>query len=141
MRKSPLVCEHVLETYLAWIAAERGQRDFSTVLEAALTAVSITGGFGDSRDTLLWLDSLWTSAEQGGIDPRPFFERSAELSDTEETRHPIFGGSTRGLILLLVRYSPRTGKPRGCGGIAPTSSAPAETTLAGPKRKSWWKFW
>jgi hypothetical protein len=141
VRRTPLLCAHLLEPYLAWVATEQGQSDFLKLLEAALTAVSITGGFGDSRDALLWLDSLWTTAEQHGIDPRPFFKKYAELSDTEETRLPIFGGSTKGLILLLLRYSPRTGKPRSGDGLGPTSSGPAESTMTEPRRKSWWKFW
>ena len=112
VRKTPPLCVHLLEPYLEWVAAEQGQSEFLKLLEAALTAVSITGGYNDSRDALLWLDSLWTRAEQHGIDPRPYFRKYADLSDTEETRMPIFGGSTRGLLLLLLRYSPRTGKPR-----------------------------
>ena len=141
LRKAPLVYDHLMEPYLTWVATERGQRDFSKLLQAALTAVSITGGFGDSRDTLLWLDSLWTTAEQHGIDPKPFFKEFAALSDTEETRHPLFGGSTKGLILLLLRYSPTTGKPRSGDGFGPTSSDPTESTMTEPRRKSWWKFW
>ena len=141
LRKTPLACDHLLEPYLEWVAVEQGQSEFLKLLEAALTAVSITGGFGDSRDTLLWLDSLWTAAEQHGIDPKPVFEEFAELSDTEETRHPIFGGSTKGLILLLLQYSPTTGKPRGGDSIGPTSSTHTESKMPKPKRKSWWKFW
>ena len=109
VRKTPPLCVHLLEPYLEWVAAEQGQSEFLKLLEAALTAVSITGGYNDSRDMLLWLDSLWTTAEQRGIDPKPFFEKFAELSDTEQTRHPLFGGSTKGLILLPLRYSIRTG--------------------------------
>ena len=124
VRKTPLLCVHLLEPYLEWVAAEQGQSEFLKLLEAALTAVSITGGYNDSRDALLWLDSLWTAAEQHGIDPKPVFEEFAELSDTEETRHPIFGGSTKGLILLLLQYSPTTGKPRGGDCMGPTPSAP-----------------
>jgi hypothetical protein len=141
VRKTPLACAPLLEQYLTWVATERGQHGFSRVLEAAMTAVSITGGFSDSRDTLLWLDALWTTAEQHGIDPRPFFERCAELSDTEETRHPIFGSSTKGLILLLLQYSPTTGRPRSGDGIGPTSSDPTESTMTEPRQKLWWKFW
>jgi hypothetical protein len=141
VRKTPLVCDHLLEPYLTWVASERGQAAFSNVLEAALTAVSITGGFGDSRDTLLWLDSLWTTAEQHGIDPQPVFKEIAALSDTEETRHPIFGGSTKGLILLLLQYSPTTGKPRSGDGSGPTLSDPTKPTMTEPSRRPWWKFW
>ena len=72
VRRTPLVRDYLLEPYLTWVATERGPDDFSNVLEAALAAVSITGGFGDSRDTLLWLDSLWTAAGQHGIDANRF---------------------------------------------------------------------
>ena len=141
VRKTPLVCDHLLEPYLTWVATERGRSDFTKVLEAALAALSITGGFGDSRDTLLWLDSLWTTADQHRIDPRPFFKEFAELSDTEKTRHPNFGGSTKGLILLLLKYSPRTGKPRSGDGIDSTVCDPTKPTMTGPRRKSWWRLW
>jgi hypothetical protein len=67
VRETPLVCDHLLEPYLTWLATERGRSDFTNVLEAALAAVSITGGFGDSRDTLLRLDSLWTHNHPEGV--------------------------------------------------------------------------
>ena len=82
--------------------AQGAHRDFAKYLETALTVVSITGGFGDSRGTLTWLDDLWMTAERNEIDPMPFFVRIADLSDTEESRSPLFGRSTRGLILLAV---------------------------------------
>jgi hypothetical protein len=128
-------------SYLTWVAKVKGEQNYSESLSAGLTAVSITGGFGDSRDTLLWLDKLWDAAEYHGIDPRPFFRSIAEISDTTQNRLDAFGGSTKGLILLLLEYSPHTGKPR--SGIPAAKHVP-QTSVSEQgktKRKPWWKFW
>jgi hypothetical protein len=98
--------------YLAWLAKEKGPHDPAAFLESALTVISLTDGFGDSRDTLLLLDRLWDEAESRGIEPKEHFEKAAELSDVEEKRHPMFGRSTKGMILQVVEYSPQTGKLR-----------------------------
>ena len=50
-------------------AAESG--DYVAYLRRALLAISITDGFPDSRDTLLWLADLWRDAERQGVDPTP----------------------------------------------------------------------
>jgi hypothetical protein len=124
-----------LGPYLAW-SKENAQHDFAAYFQTALIVFSLTGGFGDSRDSLLWLDNLWTEAEKQGIDPKPHFEEVAALSDTRETRHPIFGGSTKGLILQLTVHSPLTGKLR-----TAEAPIPADSSRPASKKKPWWKFW
>jgi hypothetical protein len=120
---------------LAWWK-ENAPNDFTTYFQNSLTVFSLTDGFGDSRDTLLWLDGLWSEAERKGIDPKPYFEEAAALSDARVTRHEMFGGSTKGLILKLVEYSPRTGKPR-TGDAAQSLDSPRHAS----QKKPWWKFW
>jgi hypothetical protein len=120
---------------LAWWK-ENSQHDFTAYFQTALLAFSLTGGFGDSRDSLLWLDSLWTEAEKQGIDPKPHFEEVAALSDTRETLHPMFGGSTKGLILQCTVHSPLTGKLR-----TGEADIPLDSPQPASERKPWWKFW
>jgi len=126
--------------YLAILAETKRLKDYASYLDAALTVVSITGGFGDSRDTLLWLDRLWDDAEEHGVNPRPNFESAANLSDTTENRLSMFGGSTKGMILQCVCYSPNTGKLRAEREM-PESGAQARLADKKTKRKRWWKLW
>lgn len=126
--------------YLAVIANTRRSEDYPAYLEAALTVISITGGFGDSRDSLMWLDRLWLDAEKHGVNPRPFFERSACLSDTTENRHRMYGGSTQGMILQSMEFSPSTGKFRN-EESHPGSDEATDVTDKPILSKPWWRFW
>jgi hypothetical protein len=52
-------------------------------LQPALIAVSMANtAFGDYRDLLVLLGSLWLGAAQAGMDPAPFFRSVATLSDS-----------------------------------------------------------
>jgi hypothetical protein len=126
--------------YLAAIADSKRHEDHASYLDAALTVVSMTEGFGDSRDTILFLDGLWDDAEENRIDPKSHFEYAANLSDTTENRLSIFGGSTKGLILQCVRYSARTGKSRSERDTAASvvNACPDDEQS---KQKAWWKLW
>jgi hypothetical protein len=82
------------------LAAERAEAetDYSAYLRSALITISLTGGFGDWRDTILWLGELRQESLKRGIDPRPHFEAVAAMSDGEN-RHGISGMSTRDLFV------------------------------------------
>jgi hypothetical protein len=139
--------------YLA-LAAERAEaeRNYLAYLRLALLTISCTGGFGDWRDTIVWLGSLHEEARQRGIDARPHFEEIAALSDGEN-QHGISEMSTRDLILsggglcdlegkvvekteLLRRLGARPDAPFGSSATSPQGSP-------GPygRRRPWWRFW
>jgi hypothetical protein len=73
--------------------------DYSIYLRSALLAISITDGFEDSRDTLMWLADLWRDSEEQGMDPSPHFRAIGKISSTE-TVHMI-GGPTAAMILQM----------------------------------------
>jgi hypothetical protein len=82
------------------LAAERAEakKDYLAYLRSALLTISLTGGFGDWRDTIVWLGRLREEARKRGIDPRPHFGEVAALSDCEN-RHGISEMSTRDLFM------------------------------------------
>jgi hypothetical protein len=139
--------------YLA-LAAERAvaERNYLAYLRLALLTISLTGGFGDWRDTIVWLGSLHEEARKRGIDARPHFEEIAVLSDSEN-QHGISEMSTRDLILsgaglchvegkvvektdLLRRLGVRPDAPFG----SPATSHQASLGPSG-RRRPWWRFW
>ena len=79
-------------------AKESGDEEGS--LRRALLAISITDGFDDSRDTLMWLADQWRESEQQGVDPTALYEEIGNLS-SREAIHSI-GGPTAGMILQML---------------------------------------
>lgn len=69
-------------------------------LRAALLAVSLTDGFPDSRDTLMWLADLWREMQAHGVDPAPHYQQIGEIS-SDEPLHMI-GGPTSLMILSML---------------------------------------
>ena len=93
--------EHGPEGFLAAsanLAKEAG--DYANYVRTALLVISITDGFEDSRDTLMWLAELWHDAESHGIDPAPIYTEIGRISSTE-TIHAI-GAPTAGMILQML---------------------------------------
>ena len=138
--------------YLA-LAADRSeaQGNYLAYLRIALLTISITGGFGDWRDTIVWLHSLHEEARRRGIDTRPHFEGIAAVSDSGN-QHGISEMSTRDLILsggglcrvegsvLAAELLRRLGVPPdepvgGPAGVPHDGPGPS-----GPRRP-WWRFW
>jgi hypothetical protein len=83
--------------YLAHIA-NSGQNVAERHLRAWLIAVSLTGGCGDWRDTIVVLSGLKQAAEAQGASVRSHFEEIAATAE-DGNRHGISGMSTRELIL------------------------------------------
>jgi hypothetical protein len=81
-------------------AAERAQatNDYVIYLRATLVTIALTGGLGDWRDTIAWLERHYEEAHKRGIDPRPHIEELALLADSQN-QHGISRMSTRDLIL------------------------------------------
>lgn len=126
-------------TYLQAISDAVETENYESYLVEVLTVASMTNGFGDPRDTLVWLDGIWHNAEKNEIDPKSHFEVAANLSDATEYLDPMFGGSTKGLILQCIRYSSRSGGRRHA---AESTDQDMEATGGpGRKRTAWWKFW
>ena len=83
-------------------AARRAKEsgDYAGYLRRGLLAISITDGFDDSRDTLMWLADQWRESEQQGVDPTPLYEEIGNLSSKEPV-HSI-GGPTAGMIRQML---------------------------------------
>jgi hypothetical protein len=72
-------------------------------LYPALIAVSIANSnFGDYRDLIVLLGSLWRRSAQVGIDPAPYFQYVAELSDSDPA---IDGDSMRKILANFHDYA------------------------------------
>ncbi len=74
--------------------------DYLSYLRTALVVISITDGFGDSRDTLMWLAERWREAESQGVDPAPIFEEIGRISSGEPIH--MIGGPTARMILQML---------------------------------------
>ena|SRR5688500_2912707 len=70
--------------------ANRIHSDDVVLLKRGLVALSLENAGRDSRDTLITLADLYVSAESVGIDPKPLFIETAEISSKERPR----GGTT-----------------------------------------------
>ena len=75
--------------------------DFARYLELKLTSISILDGGPDYRDALLRLAVEWRAAEEHGIDPRPYFNAAARISNNQGEHH------AQGLIRQITRRSRR----------------------------------
>ena len=74
--------------------------DYLSYLRRALLAISMTDGFDDSRDTLMWLAEQWREAEAQSVDPAPLYEEIGNISSTEPIH--MIGGPTAGMILQML---------------------------------------
>jgi hypothetical protein len=74
--------------------------DYTAFLRSALLVISLTDGFGDSRETLLWLADLWRAMEEKGIDPTRHYREIGEISSKEIVH--FIGGPTKGMILQML---------------------------------------
>jgi hypothetical protein len=118
-------------------------------LRGWLIAVSLTGGFADWRDTIVFLEKLRQEAEAQGIATRPHFEQIAATAESGDI-HGMSEMSTRDLIwsgggltwfegelrekaaaLAILR----TRRP----GLALGLEAPQPETAPRPHRP-WWRF-
>ena len=79
-------------------ATETG--DYQSYPRSALLTISITNGFGDSRNTLMWLAELWREAEAHGVDPSSAYEEIGRISRAEPIH--MIGGPTAGMILQML---------------------------------------
>jgi hypothetical protein len=136
------------------MAAERAETETNYVayLRSALLTISLTGGFGDWRDTILWLARLHEEALKRGIDPEPHFEEIAALSDSEN-QHGISGMSTRELIwsgggvMRIKRESREKAAEPGTLGVHQRKRVPSYNTASGAPEpqtqahRPWWRFW
>ena len=86
-------------------------------LRAALTACSLTGGYGDWRDTVAWLTRLWHRAVRRGIDPAPHFDQIGDTADDGNV-HGASGRSTRGLFRNALANA-ASGRDDGIGPVPP----------------------
>ncbi len=68
-------------------------------LRGWLLVVSLTGGCGDWRDTIVVLDKLRKEVESHGVATRGHFEQIAATADAGNKPDYIYGMSTRDLIL------------------------------------------
>jgi hypothetical protein len=82
--------EDFLLSYTHGIANRIHSADDIVLLKRGLVALSLENCGVDYRDTLLTLADLYVSAESVGIDPKPLFMETAEISGKERPR----GGST-----------------------------------------------
>ncbi len=136
------------------LAAERAEseQNYVAYLRSALFAISLTGGFRDWRDTIVWLGSLREEAWKRGIDPRPHYEDMAALSDCEN-QHGISEMSTRELIwsaggLIWFEGELReTAAVFGMLGVRGHEPVPSCDTARGTPEslsqahRPWWRFW
>lgn len=121
-------------------------------LRGWLTAVSLTGGCGDWRDTVVVLDKLRREVEAQGTATRADFEQIAATADTGDT-HGISGMSTRDLLLSAgglcwhegevlekTELLRRLGVPpnESSGSHAPS---PRESPRVSRTERPWWRFW
>jgi hypothetical protein len=74
--------------------------DYTRYLRSALLTISLTDGFDDSRDTLMWLADLWREVEEKGVHPDPHFREIGDISSTEAIH--IVGGPTAAMILQML---------------------------------------
>lgn len=101
MAANPKTAEALLGSYLEEVKKRAEATGEPTkCVRAALLAISLTDGFGDSRDTLLWLPRLWQYAEENGIDPAPHFREIGEISSPEVVH--VIGGPARDMILQML---------------------------------------
>jgi hypothetical protein len=91
--------------YLAHIASS-GQNGAERHLRAWLIAVSLIGGCGDWRDTIVVLGKLKQAAEAEGASVRRHFEEIAATAE-DGNLHGISGMSTRELILSAGGVHPK----------------------------------
>lgn len=82
--------EDFLLSYAQDIANRIHTVDDVVLLKRGLVALSLENAGRDSRDTLITLADLYVSAESVGIDPKPLFIETAEISSKERPR----GGTT-----------------------------------------------
>ena len=94
------------------------------LLRGWLIAVSLTGGCGDWRDTIMVLWKIRQQAETQGIATRIHFEQIAATAE-DGNGHGISGMSTRDLIWAA-------GSP-----IIPREQPEA----ASQPHRRWWRFW
>ena len=80
--------------------SEVGHSDQVSWLRKVLCVVSLTDGYEDSRDTAMYLASLWRQAEDFGLDPTPHFQHYADIS-SDRPDH-TFCGSTQLMMLMVL---------------------------------------
>jgi len=68
-------------------------------LRRTLCVVSLTDGFEDSRDTMMYLASVWRQAEDYGLDPTPHFQHYANIA-SDRADHTFCGSAQ--LMMLMV---------------------------------------
>lgn len=111
------------------------------LLLLGLAAISIEDGRADYRDTLICLGDLWLSTEKAGTDPKPYFDKVAEISNTEIRNG---GSSTKN----LMRDFQNTGHYKKLKGERLTEEEVeyyeqlcSKEDVKEDEIKPWWKFW
>jgi hypothetical protein len=90
-------------SYLVEVAKRaEAEKNYTGYLRSSLLAISLSGGFGDWRDTIVWLGERNKEAKRRGIDARPYFDEISGISDSSN-EHGISGMSTRDLIVAGSR--------------------------------------
>lgn len=82
--------EDFLLSYAQDVANRIHSADDIDLLKRGFVALSLENSGRDFRDTLTTLADLYVSAESAGIDPKPLFIQTAEISSKERPR----GGTT-----------------------------------------------
>jgi hypothetical protein len=106
-----LLCDEVLAIgegpYLSAYRVEtEDATDVQGWLREVLCVISLTDGFDDSRDTIMFLAGLWRQAEESGTDPSPYFRHFADIS-SERVEHTICGPTK---MMLKTILDPKTRK-------------------------------
>jgi hypothetical protein len=77
-----------------------GESETVSWLRKVLCVVSLTEGFEDSRDTMIFLANLWRKAEDCGLDPTPHFQHYADIS-SDRSDHTFCGSAQLMMHMVL----------------------------------------